>query len=299
MDDVDTDLTLDGLDFDDLTASGPTTFRSAAVDVIAAAVTDVTHSPEADEPARTSMVFDSPGVIGWTRKIGVFDLETTGIDPETARIVSAHVGVLDAEGNSISRRDWLADPGVEIPAGAAAIHGITTERARSEGRSAPEVVEEIVAELCGLVERGIPIVIYNAPYDLTLLRHETRRHDLGCVENALVIDPLVIDKGVDKFRRGKRTLTAASEFYGVPLEDAHDSAADAIAAGRVALALARRYPEYLDVSLEELHAMQVAWCREQTESFVEYMRRREPDFTKSGDWPERLAVAAATESGTL
>lgn len=291
---MDTELTLPGLDFDSLGGSGASpspTFRPAAVDAVAHEVEASVHSPAADA-AGSSMVFDGPGIIGWTREIGVFDLETTGIDPETARIVSAHVGVLDAHGHSISKRDWIADPGVEIPEGAAAIHGITTERARAEGRPAAEVVEEIVAELCALVEHGIPIVIYNAPYDLTLLRHETRRHDLGCVEDALIIDPLVIDKGVDRFRRGKRTLTAAAEYYGVRLDDAHDSSADAIAAGRVAQALAHRYPEYLDVPLETLHAMQVEWCREQTASFIEYMQRREPGFTKSSDWPERLAVAA-------
>lgn len=61
--------------------------------------------------------------------LAVFDLETTGVDVTSARIVTAFVGVLSVDGTLISSRSWLADPGVEIPAGAAAIHGITTERA--------------------------------------------------------------------------------------------------------------------------------------------------------------------------
>ena len=58
---------------------------------------------------------------------------------------------------------------------------------------------------------------------------------------APVIDPLVIDKAVDRYRKGKRTLEAAAAFYGVPLDDAHDAGADAIAAGRVAQAIAREH----------------------------------------------------------
>nr|WP_243223126.1 hypothetical protein [Microbacterium proteolyticum] len=94
----------------------------------------------------------------WARLIGVFDLETTGIDVRNDRIVTAHVGVLDSDGNVVDARDWLADPGVVIPDGAAAIHGITTERARAEGASAPRVVAEVVDALEALFAAGIPVV---------------------------------------------------------------------------------------------------------------------------------------------
>ena len=68
-----------------------------------------------------------------------FDLETTGVDVTTARIVTASLILLDPQGNVVRRGEWLADPGVEIPAGAAAVHGITTEYAREHGRPAREV----------------------------------------------------------------------------------------------------------------------------------------------------------------
>ena len=118
--------------------------------------------------------------------LAVFDLETTGVDVTSARIVTAFVGVLGVDGTVISSRSWLADPGVEIPAGAAAIHGVTTERARAEGRSANLVVREIVDELAARAADGLPLVVYNAPYDLTLLKHEARRHHAGpfVAENA-------------------------------------------------------------------------------------------------------------------
>ena len=225
----------------------------------------------------------------WFDTLGVFDLETTGIDVETSRIVSAHVGVLNAAGELVEKWNWLADPGVEIPAGASNVHGITTERARAEGRPAAEVIAEIIDVLSSLFARGLAVTIYNAPYDLSLLYHEALRYGLTpLAEPAPIIDPLVLDKAVDRYRKGKRTLEAAAEFYGVDLVDAHDASADAVAAGRVAQAMARLHPEELAVEARLLHSRQVEWCAEQSADFQDYMRRtHNPDFTTSGLWPVR------------
>lgn len=237
-----------------------------------------------------SVVPPTLSVMGnWHEELGVFDLETTGIDVDTSRIVSAHVGVLDADGTVVSRLDWLVDPGVEIPEQATAVHGISTERARAEGRPAAHAVAEIVAAIRTLFNRGIPIVAYNAPYDLTLLNREAARHGVPpLVDPRPVIDPLVIDRAVDKYRRGKRTLEVTCQHYGVDLTGAHDAGADAIAAGRVAQALARAFPVALALEVIELHTLQARWCREQAEDFQAYMRRvKDPTFTTSGAWPER------------
>lgn len=225
----------------------------------------------------------------WFENLAVFDLETTGIDVETSRIVSAHVGVVDAEGTLVERWDWLADPGVEIPEQASAVHGISTARARAEGRPAVEVVSEIVEALRGILERGIAVTIYNAPYDLTLLNREALRYGLAPLSSpAPIIDPLVMDKAVDRYRKGKRTLEAAAVVYGVDLTDAHDAGADALAAGRVAQAMAKRYPEEFGGDVAALHHQQIGWCAEQAASFQDYMRRtKDPSFTASGSWPER------------
>jgi DNA polymerase-3 subunit epsilon len=225
----------------------------------------------------------------WHDELGVFDLETTGVDVGTSRIVSAHVGVLDADGGITERLDWLVDPGIEIPEAATAVHGITTERARAEGRNAHDAVREIVAALSTLLRRGIPVVAYNAPYDFSLLEREALRHGIAPLRDpSPIVDPLVIDKAVDKYRKGKRTLTLTADHYGVPLLDAHDAGADAIAAGRVAQAIARAFPVELSMDVRELHLKQVTWCREQAEDFQAYIRRvKDPLFIADGAWPRR------------
>lgn len=225
----------------------------------------------------------------WLTRVGVFDLETTGVDVTQDRIVTAHVGVLDRHGRELAARDWLADPGVPIPDGAAAVHGISTEHARAHGRPAHEVVAEIVHALRALFAQGLPIVAYNASYDFSLLAHEARRH--GVPELAApspVIDPLVIDKAFDRYRPGKRTLTVVADHYAVPLDDAHEASADAVAAGRVALALAREFA--WPHSAAELHTRQIGWARDQAASLTEYfvgIGRIDPEQPLDGTWPVR------------
>ncbi|MBC9943934.1 3'-5' exonuclease [Leucobacter sp. cx-328] len=225
----------------------------------------------------------------WASQIAVFDTETTGIDTDTSRIVSATVALLGDQGEVLERYDWLLDPGVEIPDAAARVHGITTAIARTSGTNAAVGVAQIAARLAEMVDRGFPVVIYNAPYDLSLLASELERHNIDAgVPTMPILDPLIIDKQVDKYRRGKRTLEAASAHYGVELGTAHDAGDDAIAAGRVMQQIAAKFGESMADDLESIHAAQIKWAADQAENFQDYMRKnRDPNFTADGRWPIR------------
>jgi len=237
----------------------------------------------------------APTLPSWLTRIGVFDLETTGVDVTRERIVTAHVGVIDAQGQELSSQQWLADPGIEIPAGASAVHGISTATARAQGAPARAVVAEIVQTLRDLFAQQIPIVAYNAAFDFSLLHHEAVRHRVAPLEiTSPIIDPHLIDKKFDRYRRGKRTLEAVSEHYSVVLDGAHEASADAIAAGRVALALAQRFE--LPECVHELHTAQIGWAREQAASLTEYfikVGRLEAGETLDGTWPVRQHSAPA------
>ena len=137
----------------------------------------------------------------------------------------------------------------------------------------------------------MPLVVYNAPYDLSLLAAECLRHGLAPLEiPGPVIDPLVIDQAVDRYRRGKRTLEVTAELYGVTLDGAHDAGADAIAAGRLAQALAARYPNELDIPLVDLHGRQENWYAARAVDYQAYRRRTgDSGFSASTAWPIRRA----------
>ncbi|MEU1213116.1 3'-5' exonuclease [Streptomyces sp. NPDC005790] len=221
-----------------------------------------------------------------------FDLETTGTDVETDRIVTAAVVRLEADGSVSRERTWLLNPGVPIPEQASAIHGISTERAREHGMPAAAAVEEITRTVAEGLRSGTPLVVMNARYDLSLLDRECRRYGVESVSERLgdapspVIDPLVIDKHVDKYRKGKRALHALCAHYGVSLEDAHDARADAVAAARVVRSMGERHELVGVMPLEDLHGLQVQAAAEQSLSLQAYLRRTaDPAAVVEPAWP--------------
>ncbi|NEB42330.1 3'-5' exonuclease [Streptomyces sp. SID14515] len=218
-------------------------------------------------------------------RLAGFDLETTGPDPLTARIVTACIVQLGGQQPTVAA-NWLTNvDGEEIPAGAAAVHGISTEKARTEGVPLKEAVGEILAGLTQVILAGVPIVAMNARYDVTLLDREAERFGLAPLPASPVIDPFVIDKQVDRYRSGKRTLTALCQHYDVRLDGAHSADADAVAACRVAWRQATRYPQLAAMTLDELHAAQVGWAAEQAASLQEHFRKKDPAAVVEGAWP--------------
>ncbi|MGA7397466.1 MAG: exonuclease domain-containing protein [Solirubrobacterales bacterium] len=234
-------------------------------------------------------------------RLAAFDIETTGTDTENDRIVTAAVSVVGGGEETIST-NWLVDPGVEIPAEATAVHRITTERARGEGLPADQAVFEITEHLAELTAGRIPIVAFNARFDLTILDREARRYDqetlidlIGGPEALLVVDPYVLDKQYNRFRKGRRTLSVLCEAYGIPLDDAHAADADALAAARLAWKLGNIIDELGALDLDSLHAAQITWAAEQAESLSRYFAEQGRSERIEGAWPVVPAEAAVTE----
>lgn len=223
-----------------------------------------------------------------------FDLETTSPDPATARIVTATI-IHIRPGNAPVATSWLADPGVDIPAEATAVHHITTERARTHGRDAAEVTVEIGDAVAIAWQNHAPVVIFNAPYDLGVLHHELARHcddkgiSLLTVGRAIgpVIDPLTLDRGCDRWRKGSRKLVDTCTHYGVPLtvSDAHTSEGDALAACRLAWKIGKRYPHIGAMTLHELMKYQAGVHREWATSFGKYLVEQGKPDDVSRNWP--------------
>lgn len=227
----------------------------------------------------------------WTRTPMVgFDLETTGVNVEIDRIVSG--SVLEWGGGKLTDpHNWLSDAGgAEIPAEATAIHGITTEMARSAGRPAAEVVAEIVDMLRAYADEGLPITAMNAQFDFTVLERECDRYGIRSLWSRsvpCVLDPRVLDKHVMPYRKGRRTLEALADFWCVKVVGrAHTAEADARTACGVVHAIGRRYPYLAREDLGELHEMQCRWAREQNADFRAWLARSGGEVdTSPFDWP--------------
>lgn len=226
----------------------------------------------------------------WHRgPLGAFDLETTGTNVFEDRIVTATFIEIDTTTGVTREHEWLINPGVEIPEGATRVHGVTTEHAREHGRPPAEAIAEINARIKAAQDKGIPVVGFNVSYDFSLLHAESVRHGQRMPQLTRVVDPAVIDKEIDRYRRGSKKLTDVAAHYGVRLDNAHTSSADAMAAARVAWVMAERHPQ-LQIPLEELHAKQQRWKAGQAAGLQTYFRSTKGDqaITVAPQWPLQL-----------
>jgi hypothetical protein len=151
-----------------------------------------------------------PQMPAWAKRLAVFDLETTGLDLNTSRIVTACVAVINQNGETESVSEWLVNPGIEIPEAASRVHGVTTEVAREKGAEPASSVQEIV-ELLRSLNLEMPLVAFNASYDFSILRSEALRYSLEPLDPKPVIDPLVIDRKLERYRSGKKNLATLTQ----------------------------------------------------------------------------------------
>lgn len=232
--------------------------------------------------------------IGWRDSplIG-FDLETDSPDPQDARIITASVGMWQPGSSGWTATNWLIQPERPIPAETTAIHGIKTEQARKQGRPRTEAISAIAGQLTAGWLINAAVCGFNVGYDLTVLARELGR--IGAdplVIGGMVIDPFIIDKAIDPYRRGSRKLADVCRHWDVLLTDAHSADADALAATRLAWKMAGALPVRPNdraVSVEMGVEWQADAYRQQRLSLARYFR------TKKGDEETAAQIETDTE----
>lgn len=187
-----------------------------------------------------------------------FDLETTGVDVSKDRIVEiCYIKVFpDGSEKEYSRR---VNPGIHIPEGASAVHGIYDE----DVKDAPlfkEIAKEIAADF-----EGCDVAGFNSNrFDLPMLAEEFLRAqvDIDLTRHH------AIDVQVLYHKREPRTLSAAHKFYcGTEFDNAHSALADTRATYEVLKAQLDHYDD-MENSVEAL--------------------ARESSFTKNVDFAGRF-----------
>jgi DNA polymerase III subunit epsilon len=169
-----------------------------------------------------------------TKPIAFIDLETTGISITNDRIIEIAIVKILADGSRLVKRK-LINPGMPIPAGSTAVHGITDEMVKD----APNFKQ--VANECKQFMDHCDIGGYNSNrFDIPMLIEEFLRAGIEfSIEGRKFVD---VQKIFHKME--ERTLSAAYKFYCQKiLEGAHSAEADAQATYEILEAQVTRYPQ--------------------------------------------------------
>ncbi|MDN6301811.1 MAG: exonuclease domain-containing protein [Dermabacteraceae bacterium] len=222
-----------------------------------------------------------------------FDTETTGTNVASDRIVTvALVHSVGPGRENETVATWLIDPEMDIPEPAQRVHGISTEHARAHGMKAADALDEVAAMIADALAKDTPLVAFNINFDLSILENELTRLGLPTLTQRLghdiapVIDGLVIDRGVDRYRKGKRTLTDVLAHFGIEQDGRlHTADVDVSATLDVVRAIAAKYPKVAASSLEELHREQTAWHRRWAEGMNEWLTKKGKTPDVNTAWP--------------
>ena len=167
------------------------------------------------------------------RPIASVDLETTGFDVETVRIVLIGITIIDLDGNIQPAEEILINPGVKIPKEASDVHGITDEMAK-DWPLFKDVASRIADKLKGCDLAGFNI----DRYDLPILKKEFERvgiTDFG--KDSKIIDVMrIYHKKV-----GQDLSSAVIHYLGRHHKEAHSSAGDSMATAEVLLKQVEQY----------------------------------------------------------
>lgn len=169
-----------------------------------------------------------------TRPICFLDLETTGINVSTDKIVEIAIVKISPDGTQVIKRK-LINPEMSIPKTASDIHGITDEMVKD----AP-TFKAVANEIKQFIE-GSDLAGYNSNrFDIPMLNEEFLRAGVSVdVESRKLLDVQKVFHMMEQ-----RTLTAAYKFYCQKnLEDAHSAEADAFATWEVLEAQLVKYPQ--------------------------------------------------------
>jgi DNA polymerase-3 subunit epsilon len=227
-----------------------------------------------------------------------FDLETTGINVASDRIVEISFLKIDLQGNEKSKT-YLVNPGMPIPPQATAIHGISDEDVKNSP-SFNEIARNLAHEF-----EGCDVAGYNSnKFDVPLLAEEFLRAGVDIdLSKRKFIDVQVIFMKMEQ-----RTLSAAYQFYcNRELDGAHSAEADTLATYEILKAQLDRYPELKNdmAALAEFSshtnnadfAGRIVYNEDQTEVFnfgkykgvpVEEVLRKDPGYYSwmmNGDFP--------------
>lgn len=178
-----------------------------------------------------------------TRPLCVIDLETTGTEKKSDRIVEISVIKVFPDGTT-KHKESRINPTIPIPKAASDVHGITDEMVQDEPTFA-EVAPDLAAYL-----KDCDVCGFNSNwFDLPLLQHEFERVGIwNAIDHAIRLDVQSVYREFNK----RRLVDAYKQYTGKDLEGAHTAGNDTAATLELLEALLDKHPELQELDLVKL-----------------------------------------------
>lgn len=164
----------------------------------------------------------------------VVDVETTGFDPDTDRIVQMAAVVVNARGDVVDSFDTIVKP--ENPSrythGAEEIHGIS-EQDVERGMPLADALRRLWQ-----ISDGHLFTAHNARFDIGFLHAESRRVGIDRQVDTFV-DTLDLARRVDSGGERRHNLDALCAHYGISRPRSHEALSDATATAELLVQLIR------------------------------------------------------------
>ena len=147
----------------------------------------------------------------------VFDLETTGLYPNSGDSITEFGAVKIKDGKIIDRYDELINPGKDLSEEIIKITGITNEILKDKRNEHDGIVDFMkwVGDL--------PMVAHNAKFDISFIENAINKYNLNKLNN-IVIDTLGLSRYLESSERFHNLATLVKR-YEIPWdEDKHHRA---------------------------------------------------------------------------
>jgi len=220
-----------------------------------------------------------------TRPIVFFDLETTGINIATDKIVEISILKVFPNGNKESKT-WLVNPEIEIPQAAIDVHGITNEKVVTE-----PTFKELASKVNEMIADADLAGFNSNRFDIPLLAEELMRVGIDFDMN----HRKAIDVQVIFHKKEQRTLSAGYQFYcGKVLEGAHGAEADTNATYEILLAQLDKYDD-IENSVDALSDFSTHGVRADFAGFI-LMNEEDQEIFSFGKYKGRTVEEVFNEN---
>lgn len=171
-------------------------------------------------------IFTSSDELLSSLKFCVIDLETTGGNPDTEKIIE--IGMVRIENRRISEeRSWLINPQKEIPDFVQKLTGIR----KADVEHSPKI-EEVIDEIIQFIGDSI-LVAHNTSFDIPFLNGVLKKLQRPTMDNKVICTNIMTKYLIPDIMSSN--LNYMSQIFGIAHSQAHRAIEDARATGKLLL----------------------------------------------------------------